>query len=193
MPSRFARQFGYAQLYVGNPNTQLAFNGNLCEGARAWYYSVAGGTEATFRLPVEEPKSLTSFTFCTWYSRVNQSPDFTPGYTGIEGINAYLKTRSESGKRSHMVTQYLKVQKELERASQREAEGGSREELRVTRSRTKLGPQEGSSSSPYSRSDIKDSRCPLGAGDRDGDEMKGCRTSCCHPSSRTPLPLALVS
>jgi len=52
---------------------------------------------------------------------------------------------------------------------------------------------EGSSSSPYSRSDIKDSRCPLGAGERDGDEMKGCRTSCCHPSSRTPLPLALVS
>jgi len=52
---------------------------------------------------------------------------------------------------------------------------------------------EGSSSSPYSRSHIKDSRCPLGAGERDGDEMKGCRTSCCHPSSRTPLPLALVS
>ena len=39
---------------------------------------------------------------------------------------------------------------------------------------------ERSSSSPYSRSDIKDSRCPLDAGERDGDELKGCRTSCCR-------------
>jgi len=52
---------------------------------------------------------------------------------------------------------------------------------------------EGSSSSPYSRSDIEDSRCPLDAGERDGDEMEGCRASGCHPPSRTPLLLALVS
>ena len=67
MPNRFARQFGYDQLYVGNPNARLAFSGNLFEGARAWYYSVAGGTEATFRLPIKEPKGRTSFSFCTWY------------------------------------------------------------------------------------------------------------------------------
>ena len=48
MPNRFARQFGYDQLYVGNPNAQLAFSGNLFEGARAWYYSVSGGTKALF-------------------------------------------------------------------------------------------------------------------------------------------------
>ena len=42
MPSRFARQFGYDQLYVSNPNAKLSFSGNLFEGARAWYYSVAG-------------------------------------------------------------------------------------------------------------------------------------------------------
>jgi len=35
MPSCFARQFGYDQLYVGNPNTGLRFSGNLFEGARA--------------------------------------------------------------------------------------------------------------------------------------------------------------
>ena len=29
VPSRFARQFGYDQLYVGNPNTSLAFMGSL--------------------------------------------------------------------------------------------------------------------------------------------------------------------
>jgi len=39
MPSCFARQFGYDQLYIGNPNTGLRF-----EGARAWYYNIAGGT-----------------------------------------------------------------------------------------------------------------------------------------------------
>ena len=52
---------------------------------------------------------------------------------------------------------------------------------------------ERSSSSPDSRSDIKDSRCLLDAGERDGDEMKGCRTSCCHRTLRTSWPLALVS
>jgi len=51
MPSRFARQFGYDQLYVGNPNTGLRFSGNLFEGTRAWYFNVVGGTGATFSLP----------------------------------------------------------------------------------------------------------------------------------------------
>ena len=37
MPSRFARQFGYDQLYVGNPNAGLCFSGNLFEGSRTWY------------------------------------------------------------------------------------------------------------------------------------------------------------
>jgi len=35
LPSRFARQFGYDQLYVGNPNLGFHFSGNLYEGARA--------------------------------------------------------------------------------------------------------------------------------------------------------------
>ena len=48
MPSHFARQFGYDQLYVGNPNTGLRFSDNLFEGARAWYYSVAEETGAIF-------------------------------------------------------------------------------------------------------------------------------------------------
>jgi len=42
MSCRFARQFGYDQLYIGNQNPRLRFSGNLFEGARAWYYSVAG-------------------------------------------------------------------------------------------------------------------------------------------------------
>ena len=34
VPSQFARQFGYDQLYVGNPNLDLAFMGSLIDGAR---------------------------------------------------------------------------------------------------------------------------------------------------------------
>lgn len=42
MPNRFARQFGYDQLYVSNTNHTLGFEGSLLDGARAWYYSIAG-------------------------------------------------------------------------------------------------------------------------------------------------------
>src|SRR3954463_12512924 len=57
-PSRFARQFRYDQLYVGNPNSDLATRGTLLEGARAWFYSIAGGTRVTFSLPSSQPKLL---------------------------------------------------------------------------------------------------------------------------------------
>ena len=50
-PGQFIRQFRYDQLYVGNSNLGLRFSGNLYEGARAWYFSEAGGTEARFHLP----------------------------------------------------------------------------------------------------------------------------------------------
>ena len=63
MPSHFARQFSYDQLYVGNPNARLRFSGNLFEGARAWYYSVAGGTRAIFSLPYRTPNCHTSLNF----------------------------------------------------------------------------------------------------------------------------------
>ena len=51
LPSWFACQFGYDQLYAGNPNLGLRFSGNLYEGARAWYFNVAGGIEVRFNLP----------------------------------------------------------------------------------------------------------------------------------------------
>jgi len=65
VPSHFARQFGYGQLYVGNPNAVLRFNGNLFEGARAWYYSVARGTRAVFSLRHRTPNCYISLSFCT--------------------------------------------------------------------------------------------------------------------------------
>ena len=50
-----------------------------------------------------------------------------PEYTCIESINANLETRSESGKRSRGVEQYLKALREVGR--------GSREEPRATKAR----------------------------------------------------------
>jgi hypothetical protein len=58
MPNRFARQFGYDQLYVGNPSKILKFAGNLFDGARAWYFFIAGGTGVTFALPERTLKFL---------------------------------------------------------------------------------------------------------------------------------------
>lgn len=51
LPSRFACQFDYTQLYVGNPNKVLAYQGNLFEGIRRWFYFIARGTGAEFTLP----------------------------------------------------------------------------------------------------------------------------------------------
>ena len=50
--SRFARQFGYDQLYVGNSNSSLAFMGSLIDGARAWRFYIAGCTEARLCMPL---------------------------------------------------------------------------------------------------------------------------------------------
>ena len=58
VPSRFARQFGYDQLYVGNPNLNLAFMGSLIDGARAWRFFTAGGTRARLRTPLRDPNLL---------------------------------------------------------------------------------------------------------------------------------------
>ena len=63
----FACQFGYDQLYVGNPNLGLHFSGNLYEGERAWYFNVVGGKEARFNVPQKTLNSYTGLGFCAWY------------------------------------------------------------------------------------------------------------------------------
>ena len=64
VPSHFARQFGYGQLHVGNPNPHLAFMGSLIDGARAWRHFIVGCTEAQFCMPYLTPNLLTSLGFC---------------------------------------------------------------------------------------------------------------------------------
>lgn len=48
MPSCFARQSCYDQLYVGNPNLGLQPGGRLLDTARAWFYNVNGCTGTKF-------------------------------------------------------------------------------------------------------------------------------------------------
>jgi len=93
MPCRFTRQFGYDQLYVGNPNPNLRFCGNLFEGARAWYYSIAGGTGAIFTLPHKTPNSYANLGFCMWYFMANKVPGFGINTSYIKGIKSMYKAK----------------------------------------------------------------------------------------------------
>ncbi|XP_020250822.1 uncharacterized protein LOC109828202 [Asparagus officinalis] len=70
-PCRFARQFGYDQLYIGNPNKWLINCGGLIDGVRAWFWNVAGCTGARFSLPVAEPGLYLTFLYCRWILAAN--------------------------------------------------------------------------------------------------------------------------
>src|SRR4051812_32373749 len=93
-PSRFARQFGYDQLYVGNPNSDLAARGTLLEGARAWFYSTAGGTGVTFLLLSLQPKLLCSLNFGYWFLAA----------TGVEVPSSFLTNSGGGGTDARMGT-----------------------------------------------------------------------------------------
>jgi len=111
MPSRFAQQFGYDQLYVSNPNASLCFSGNLFEGAREWYYSVAGETRAVFSLPHKMPNCHTSLSFCTWYFLASRMPDFRINTSCIKSIKAFYKAMLESNKRVQGMNEYQEAKR----------------------------------------------------------------------------------
>lgn len=48
--SRFAKQFGYDQLYVGNPCQVLVHKGSLVDSARAWRHFTISSTGASLLL-----------------------------------------------------------------------------------------------------------------------------------------------
>ena len=92
VPSKFARQFGYDQLYVGNPNSSLAFMGSLIDGARAWRFFIAGCTEARLCMPLRTPNLLTTLGFCQWY-RTSNSTGFSVNSFGVKLISQRLKRK----------------------------------------------------------------------------------------------------
>jgi len=114
------RQFGYDQLYIGNPNTGLRFNGNLFEGARAWYYSVARGTGAVFGLLHKMPNYYVSLGFCTWYFITSRVPSFGMNTFCIKSIKASYKVKS--GSKSHMqgTSEYMEAEREAEKKARKE-------------------------------------------------------------------------
>ncbi|XP_020242540.1 uncharacterized protein LOC109820755 [Asparagus officinalis] len=73
LPSRFARQFGYDQLYVGNPSRGLKIEGGLIDGVRAWLWTMVGCTGAQFALPSSRRKPLITFLSCKWFLSANES------------------------------------------------------------------------------------------------------------------------
>jgi len=117
MPSYFAKQFSYNHLYVGNPNTGLRFSGNLFEGARAWYYSVAEGTWVVFSLPHKMLNCYMSLSFCICYSIASRVPRFRMNTSCIKSIKASYKVRSGSKSRMRGMSEYM----EAERAAEKEA------------------------------------------------------------------------
>src|SRR5436190_11965350 len=91
-PLRFARHFGYDQLYIGNPNSDLAARGTSLEGARAWFYSTAGGIGVTFSLPSLQSKLLCSLNFGGWFLAA----------TGVEVPPSLLTNLGEGGTDAQM-------------------------------------------------------------------------------------------
>ena len=113
MPSRFARQFGYDQLYVGNPNPALAQIGNLCEGARAWYFFSAGGTHAQFTLPHSSPGCSAVMDFRQWFAEASQIPEYDVYTSCINEIRELYRSRSGSAStRLPGMEEYLSCEQE---------------------------------------------------------------------------------
>ena len=78
IPCRFAHQFGYDQLYVGNPRQQLRTHGGLVDGLRAWLWTVTGCTGAKFSLPSAERQLNLTFLSCRWLLAANKTVPVKP-------------------------------------------------------------------------------------------------------------------
>src|SRR4051812_16338263 len=105
-PSRFARQLGYDQLCVGNPNKSLRWKGNLFDAARAWFFNIAGCTGARFNIPSERGEPKMAMSYCAWYTQVNRAPDFDPQGALMANIWAYYAAYSERGRLSKGLLEY---------------------------------------------------------------------------------------
>ena len=103
IPSQFARQFGCDQLYVGNPNTSLAFMGSHIDGARTWQFFIADCTEARLCMQLRTPNLLMTLEFCQWYRTSNSMPTvLSINSFGVKLISQRLKrkvTKKGEGKR----------------------------------------------------------------------------------------------
>ena len=125
LPDRFARQFGYDQLYACNLNVGLHFSDNMYEGARAWYFNVAGGIEARFNRSQKILNSYASLGFCAWYVIANSVPGYNINNTYIKQIKVIFQAKKGS-KNTHLKGMDEFLQAELEADPTRVAGHGVR-------------------------------------------------------------------
>ncbi|ONK67116.1 uncharacterized protein A4U43_C06F15880 [Asparagus officinalis] len=78
LPCRFARQFGYDQLYIGNPRQQLRTHSGLIDGLRAWLWTVTGCTGVRFSLPSADRQLNLTFLSCKWLLAANKTIPVKP-------------------------------------------------------------------------------------------------------------------
>ena len=79
-----------------NLNLGLRFSGNLYEGARAWYFNVAGLMEARFNLPQKVLNSYASLRFYTWYVIADSVPGYNINSTCIKKIKSMFQAKKGS-------------------------------------------------------------------------------------------------
>lgn len=110
LPNRFAHQFDYSHLYVENPNLNLSFQGNLFDGARAWYDFCIGDTGVQFFLPHKTPTSYLSQGFYTWYHATNVIIDFRINHDCLKEIESfYSKKRGAKRTRVKGIDEFLSL------------------------------------------------------------------------------------
>ena len=96
LPSHFARQFRYDQVYIGNPNPRLGYVGSLIDGSRAWRYFIVDCTGARFCMPHRTSNLLTNLGFYQWYKVSHVPPSSLKiNSTRIKLITTHLKGKVE--------------------------------------------------------------------------------------------------
>ena len=145
---------------MGNLNTGFCFSGNLFEGARVWYFHVAGGMGATFSLPQPSPNLYTSLSFCTWYVIAEMVPGYEINASCVKVIKTtYSAYKGSKTVRKKRMNEYLKAEKEV---GAYEAAGRVVEERSVRKSRQAVAKRANPSSSASGLS-RKKARRELGA------------------------------
>ena len=132
LPCRFARQFGYDQLYVGNPRQQLRAHGGLVDGLRAWLWTVTGCTGARFSLPGTERQLNLTFLSCKWLLAANKTVRVKPIEELVAEEASQLDSRAiQDGARSQRAqdkTRRLDAEGHRAFSSAGEASGGDPED-----------------------------------------------------------------
>lgn len=63
----------------------------MLDGARAWYYNIAGATRAKFSIPHKEPSYQLTLGFCKLYALATRVANFHLGTSCVQAINTKSK------------------------------------------------------------------------------------------------------